>query len=245
MAQTTAIIETLKILLKSQGLTYRDVATGLGLSEASVKRLFSDENFSLQRLDQVCRLMEMEIADLVKMMEARQQQIHELSDEQERELVADIKLLLVAFLVLNNWKFEDIVAHYKLTDVETIACLAKLDKLKMIDLLPNNRIRLRVSPTFSWRRNGAIQHFFTRHLQKDFLQSRFDNEEDMLSFPSGMLSKASRDQLTRRISQLEQDFHRLNQQDRAKPLVERVGYSLLLAFRPWRPDVFEKLRRPE
>ena len=52
MAQTTALINTLKRTLKAHGKTYVDVGHALGLSEASVKRLFSREDFSLERLDE-------------------------------------------------------------------------------------------------------------------------------------------------------------------------------------------------
>src|SRR5690554_7972479 len=66
MAQTSAIVSELKRQLRAHGLTYQDVAQALELSEASVKRLFSDRQFSLKRLDQICGLMGMEITDLVR-----------------------------------------------------------------------------------------------------------------------------------------------------------------------------------
>ncbi len=245
MAQTTQLIGTLKATLKSRGLTYRDVARALELSEASIKRLFADQSFSLQRLDQICQYLEIEISDLVKQMEANQQQLTELTADQEQELAADVKLLLVAFLVVNGWQFEDIITWYQLSEAETIRYLARLDRLKVIDLLPKNRIRLRISPKFAWRTNGPIQGFFTEHLQEDFLKSRFASKEETFRFPSGMLSKASCEQFNRRIKQLVQEFHALNEQDRTLPLTERFGYSLFLAFRPWRPDVFEKMRRKQ
>ena len=243
MAQTTAIIASLKSALKSHGLTYRDVARGLSLSEASVKRLFAEQNFSLQRLDQICQLMNMEVADLIKQMEAQQTQLTELSAEQEHELVRDIKLILVTFLVLNGWSYDDIITWYKLENTEVIRYLARLDRLKMIDLMPNNKIRLRVSPKFAWRQNGPIQQFFTRHLQEDFLQSRFEENNETFLFLSGMFSAASSEQFQRRLRQLVRDFHTLNQEDRHLPLTQRISHSMFLAFRPWRPDVFEKMRR--
>ena len=57
MAQTRELIKSLKTALKAQGKTYADVAVELGLTEASVKRLFSQQSFSLSRLDQVCHLI--------------------------------------------------------------------------------------------------------------------------------------------------------------------------------------------
>jgi DNA-binding Xre family transcriptional regulator len=243
MAQTTPIIQTLKSMLKSRGMTYRQLGQALALSEASIKRLFAEQSFSLQRLDQICQCLDIEISDVIKQMEANQQQLSELTEAQEQELAADTKLLLVAYVVINGWTFEDIVTWYNLSETETIGYLARLDRIKLIDLLPKNRIRLRISPKFAWRRNGPIQNFFTEHLQEDFLKSRFDKENETFQFPSGMLSMESCKQLNRRITQIIQDFHALNEQDRSLPLTERVGFSLLLAIRPWRPVVFEKLRR--
>ena len=51
-----AIVDALKRMLKGRGITYANVAAGLGLSEASVKRMFSRRDFTLQRLEDVCRV---------------------------------------------------------------------------------------------------------------------------------------------------------------------------------------------
>jgi transcriptional regulator with XRE-family HTH domain len=243
MPQSQNLVQTLKQVLKSQGLTYRDVARALDLSEASVKRLFAEQSFSLQRLEQVCQLAGMEISDLVRQMESRQQVLDELSEVQEQELISDMRLLLVAFLVVNGWSFTEIVDRYQISETEAIRYLARLDRIKLIDLLPNNRIKLRISSNFAWRRNGPIQRFFTAHLQEDFLKSRFDEQNERFQFLSGMFTGASADQVRQRLQQLAQEFHQYNRQDRDKPIGTREGYSLFLAFRSWRPDVFEKLRR--
>ena len=86
MAQTREIIGTLKKALKAQGKTYADVAVALGLTEASVKRLFAQQSFSLARLDQVCHLLDIEISDLVQLMNEQQQRLQQLTVEQEMEL---------------------------------------------------------------------------------------------------------------------------------------------------------------
>ena len=243
MPQSNLLLSSLKVLLKSNGITYNNIAVSLGLSEASIKRLFSEKNFSLQRLDHICQLMDLEISDLVKYMELQQQQVIELTEEQENEITSDVKLLLVTFLVINGWKFENIIERYDLTEFEVVQYLAKLDKIKLIELLPKNRIRLRISSKFTWRQNGPIQRFFTKNLQSDFLACNFEDTQETYKFPSGMLSKSSCEQLNRRINQLFHEFHRLNDLDRDLPLTDRFGYSMLIAFRQWRPDVFEKILR--
>jgi transcriptional regulator with XRE-family HTH domain len=69
VAQTEALIETLKHALKANGLTYADVARSLDWSEASVKRWFASGNMSIQRFEAICELIGMEMTDLVRMLD--------------------------------------------------------------------------------------------------------------------------------------------------------------------------------
>ena len=50
MSQTAQLLSALKKFLKAKGITYQLLADRLDLSEASVKRLFSDESFSIRRI---------------------------------------------------------------------------------------------------------------------------------------------------------------------------------------------------
>ena len=50
MPQVSPLISTLKKQLKAHGKTYADVAELLQLSEASVKRLFAEQNFTYRGL---------------------------------------------------------------------------------------------------------------------------------------------------------------------------------------------------
>jgi transcriptional regulator with XRE-family HTH domain len=243
MLRAHALVATLKKALKAQGLTYRDVGKALGLSEANVKRMFARESFTLARLDQVCQLMAMEIADLTRMMDAERRQLTELTEEQEQELVADTRLLVVAFLVVNGLTFDDIPGHFQLTEPEIIRCLAKLDRLKLVELLPGNRVKLLVSPRFTWRRHGPIQKYFTARLQEDFLNSAFGGPGETFVFLSGMLSSTSTSIMLQKIEQLASQFNELNQEDRHLPLHQRTGYSVILAMRPWRAEIFKDLRK--
>lgn len=234
MAQTSALITTLKKVLKANSKTYADVADHLQLTEASVKRLFSTEGFSLQRLDQVCQMIGMEITDLVQTMkEDTQRQITQLSENQEEEIVGDLELLLVTVCVLNRWTLEDITAHYAIAETRCIRKLAQLDRLKLIDLLPKNRIKLRVAPNFSWRRNGPIQRFFQEKLAADFMNRPLNPETDQLIFLNGMLSDNSRALFRRRLERLVREFENLNNDDAGLPIAEKRWNSVVLATRQW------------
>lgn len=241
MAQTRELIKTLKTALKAQGKTYADVAVGLGLTEASVKRLFSQQSFSLNRLDQVCHLLDLEITDLVQLMNEQQQRLQQLTVEQEREITDDVTLTVVAVCVLNRWTMADILAYYHISETECIRHLAKLDRLKVIELLPKNRIRLRVAANFSWRENGPIQLFFQKKISQEFFSTRFSRDDECLIVLNGMFSSQSNAELQRKLKRLAREFELLNNDDAVLDLEQRKGATLVLAMRGWQYGIFKPL----
>jgi hypothetical protein len=65
MSQTLHLITTLKRQLKARGVTYAQVAIHLKKSEASIKRQFSQLNFSLRTLESICDLIDLDVVELV------------------------------------------------------------------------------------------------------------------------------------------------------------------------------------
>jgi len=242
MAQTAALIDTLKHALKSHHLTYAEVASKLGMSEANVKRMFASKRFTLERLEDVCNLMKMELSDLFQLYEESRQRITQLTLEQEEELVRNTKLLLVAVSVRNRLAFDDIISNYQVSKTECIRALAKLDKLKIIDLLPNNRIKLRIDEDFRWLPNGPIERFFEKQIQGQFLKSRFGGELEQRLFLFGLLGDASAQVMINKMQSLAKEFTELHRQDARLPLEKRHNIGFMLALRPWELEVFQPLR---
>jgi len=245
MAQTQELIKSLKTALKAQGRTYADVAVELGLTEASVKRLFSKQSFSLRRLDQVCHLLDMEITDLVQLMNEQQQRLQQLSIEQEMEITADVTLALVTVCVLNRWTMDDILSYYHISETECVQHLAKLDRLKVIELLPKNRIRLLVAPNFSWHENGPIQLFFQKKISQEFFSTHFSRDDECLIVLNGMFSSQSNAELQHKLKRLAREFGLMNNDDAGLDLAKRNGTTLVLAMRDWQYGLFKPFLKGE
>ena len=243
MAQKHALVSALKQALKEHGITYDDVAKALNLSLGSVKRLFSKQDFSIDRLDQICGMMDLELSDLVSIMQNQRDQIEELSQEQENELVSDTKLLLTAHLLMSNWSAKDILAAYEIDTLEMVRYLARLDKMNIIELFPGNRVKLKISREFKWINNGPIETFFKTHVQSDFLHSDFNGTGEIRIFLSGMISRNSNSELIRRIKRLANAFEEIHREDTTTDLSNKFGTSMVLAMRPWDIKLFEQFRR--
>jgi transcriptional regulator with XRE-family HTH domain len=238
MAQVSALVAALKSALKAANLTYADVARELDLSESSIKRKFSRQDFSVMELDRICALVGMEISELVKLMEEKRGHLQHLSGEQEAEIADDMALLLVTVCALNRWTFQEILDFYTFTEPELIQLTAKLDRLKVIELLPSNRIKLLVAANFNWLPRGPIEKVFLHAIQHDFFNAPFAQDDHQLLVLNGMLSATSNAEFRRKMERLAREFELLNQEDNALTLEQRHGYTVVVAMRDWRYRVF-------
>jgi transcriptional regulator with XRE-family HTH domain len=243
MAQVSLLVTELKKHLKAEGITYAVLAKRLGLSESSVKRQFARQSFTLKGLEQICNVVGLEIGDLVALMNERREFLTELTPEQEDALLADPKLLLMMYLLLNGWSLAEITSTFTIDDAEAERLLIRLHRARIIELLPFNRVKLLTARNFTWRKNGPVQRFVTGEVQREFLDSTFAGPGEQSRFVAGLLSRASLLQLQQSIDRLAREFDELARHDAALPLAERRSCSALFALRPWEFSMFTALRR--
>jgi DNA-binding Xre family transcriptional regulator len=233
MAQTTLLLNALKKALRADGKTYADVASALDLSTASVKRLFAQQAFSLQRLDKICELLGIELSDLLQEVRSASAPLQQLSEEVEAAIAGDMLLLLVTVAVLNRLSIDDIVARFNINEPECVRKLAWLDRTGIIDLFPRNRFRVRVASNFAWRPDGPIQRFFLERLSAEYFSTRFRGCDETLLVLNGVLTSDALAQFQQRMHRLAREFNELNGESSGAPLAARSGYTAVLAVRPW------------
>jgi AcrR family transcriptional regulator len=242
MAQRTVIINELKRALRGSGHTYADVAQKLQLSLASVKRLFSTEDLSLERVDQICELIGMDLSDVLDRAADRSAPTNQLSLSQESELIADIKLLFMTWLVLVRTPYEDIVRDYDFSKREALQYLIRLDRLKVIELQPGNRVRLLVSRHFSWRPGGPVQKYIHQKLLHEFFASSFAGVQEEFFFHGGRLSDEALAHIKRALRATSRECAEIIERDRLTTQ-PRQGAAFVLALRPWHFSGFAQFDR--
>ena len=243
MANSLALIDEVKSVLKQRGLTYKMLAKKLSLSEASVKRIFSKYQCSLERLDEICEALEMDITDLLHLVNLKQKSISHLSEDQEKELVANPKLLLVAVCARSHWTFNQIVKNYEISETECIRLLAHLDRIHFLELLPNNRIKLLVASDFRWLPNGPVYNYYAKHVEQDYFNYKFSEKYEQRILITAGLSEQSKIILAKKIEALVVEFQELRKNDFSVPLEDREYCGMVVAFRPWQLKEFRELMR--
>ena len=243
MSTTADLVSILKKELKIARMTYADLALALGMAESSVKRMLAKGDMPLSRIDAICRALKLDFADLARKVADDQPLLAQLTEAQEKAVVADKKLLLAAICVLSQWTLEQITARYRLTEAECIAYLAQLDRIGIIELKPQSRYRLKLAKTFRWRPHGAVMDYFRDNALLDYFSGGFNGAGEGLLLVHGSISRGLAPSFMERMQRVAQDFAQQHQADQKLPEKDREGYTLLLAMRSWEFGAFAALRR--
>ncbi len=243
MSTTADLVLAIKKELKATQMTYADLAQAIGMAESSVKRMLAGGDMSLSRVDEICRALRLDFAELSRRVADAQPLLREMTQEQERAVVSDKKLLLVAICVLSQWTVEQITAQYRLSEAECVKYLAQLDRIGIIELRPLNRYRLQLAKTFRWRPHGPVMNYFREHALLDYFAGGFDSAGEGVMLVHGSVSRTLAPAFLERLQRVAQDFAQQHQTDQKLSEKDREGYTLVLAMRSWEFEAFTQLRR--
>src|SRR5204862_4384508 len=118
-------------------------------------------NCDLKRLQALCELVQVDLAELARGLPRNDRLIHRLSHDQEEELMADPRLFIVAVCAIHQMRVEDIAALYDIEPAEGVALLLRLAEIGILELHENNRIRLRLARPFAWIPDGPLLRYAT------------------------------------------------------------------------------------
>jgi transcriptional regulator with XRE-family HTH domain len=236
-------VEALKKSVRARGLTYAALGERIGLSEPSVKRLFSRGTFTLARVEQILRVLDLELYDVARMSRGAAPGPGELTQAQEEALAADERLLSVFWLVLNDWTFDEILEEFAVSRSELTLAFARLERAGLIGWGKGERTRLRVPREFRWREGGPVKKAYGVRVTREFLEARFDGSLELLRFEARDVSADSAAVMRRRLDRLAAEFNELAEVDSSLPARRRVPVGLLLACRPWAFSVVNALKK--
>lgn len=243
MSTTHDLIIALKQELKIAKMTYADLAVAMGMAESSVKRMLAKGDMSLSRIDDICRALKLDFAELARRVADAQPLLREMTQLQERTVVADKKLLLIAICVLSQWTLEQIVSAYRVSEAECVKYLAQLDRIGIIELRPLNRYRLMLAKTFRWHPHGPVMNYFRENALQDYFSGGFDGPGEGMLLVHGSVSRTLAPVFMERLQRVAQDFAQQHQTDQKLNERDREGYTLVLAMRSWEFQAFGLLRR--
>jgi transcriptional regulator with XRE-family HTH domain len=204
-------ITQLKIALKAQKVTYRDLARRLGLSESGVKKIFTARDGSFQRIAGICAELGLSMSELLS---GRDETMLDLaySEAQQAYLVKEPRALRLYWaLVYERRPLADAQKAAGLAARELFATLRQLDKLRLLELLPGDRLRVPPVRQLRWVGGGALVEKLYREWSASFLRavaSPAPAEGELFLIRYFRASRRTVDELTAALRDLEREFVR-------------------------------------
>ncbi len=244
MKPSKLLIHSLKRYLRHRRVSYRDLAVGLGQSESNVKRIFSQEAFSLDALERICEVAGTDLFELARMSHPeREQESQIFTLAQEQALARDSKLFVFFYLLLGGLSARRIAEHYQFSKAEMTKCLVRLDKLGLIKLFADDKVRLLASKNIRWIGEGPLNRLYHEDVKREFVSSQFANANERMRFLNGRLSKHSLQALSKRMDRLIAEFVEYVELDRATAPEETHHIWFLMAYRPWKFSIVSRYKR--
>jgi transcriptional regulator with XRE-family HTH domain len=243
MADTRDLISSLRAELKAAGMTYASLASALGTSESTVKRMFSRGDMTLSRVDEILQVLSLDFSDLAKRIAQTEPEMVELSEAQEKAIVADRKLMMIALSCQSEWSFEQMMDFFVFSRAELVGFMTRLDKLGLIELRANNRYTLKLAKGFRWRPHGPVMSYFREKAMVDYFSAGFDDQGEQLVMVHGSIAASAVPAFNDRMRRLATDFSRQHLTDHHLDDEHKRSFTMVLAMRNWLFSEFADLTR--
>jgi transcriptional regulator with XRE-family HTH domain len=228
------ILLTLKNALRGKRLTYRAVAVQLGVHEATVKRNLNGRGVSLEFLERVCEVVDLRLSELLEISKESQESRQKyISSRQESGLSSNLRTTFFFLLLQRKWTPEEIREEFKLTEAQLVHHLVRLDKLGLIKLLPNNRVRMLIAKYPKWQTGGPVRQSFNRWLGQQFAQ--MDYPRGMFEVETVKIAPSSLPLVQSLMKDFSEAVVRIGERDRQLHGGQPDWFSFLVAARPVDP----------
>ncbi len=144
------IKSVLKGLLKKKGITYEELAQQMECSVPTVTRILGTEELSLNRLLELCEIVEIDLAELAVLTQENGEKEEKFTPEQEKFLAKNKNYLGYLLKLFSGETPKQIAEKNSLTQRSTDKYLIQLEKQELIHVTGKQKVKpaFKRFPTF-------------------------------------------------------------------------------------------------
>jgi len=229
------VFETLKGAFRARGLTYRDVGERVGLSESAIKKIFSFQDCSLERLSQLASVAELPLSELFTLSERPAFHRVELTEAQQEGLLSDPAAFALYWkLSVELSTVSEIKRRYGVDEKRSRRLLSRLDDLGLIVLGPNDRVTVVHRGLVRWIDHGPLlDHLHATWPQAALKDAQQGGDGALYRLNELHLRPETATELRHRLTELLDDFvRRARYEQHTTSAQDRDAARLVLAVAP-------------
>ncbi len=225
------ILKILKTLLKSKGVLYKNIADELGVSETTIKRYLTGHNLTLEILERLARFIGMRLSDITDLATEKTENFRQLQHDSEEALAREPFLAALFHLIARGFNPATLQRDFSIDAAEMNRFLTTLDRLGLIQLFPNNRVRVTASKHFDVERGGPLTRLAQETILNEVFQ-KFDVASPNWVMSYTKLSPASIERVREMMRDMVIAFDALGKADRDLPADLSQWKGLFLTLHP-------------
>jgi transcriptional regulator with XRE-family HTH domain len=228
---SSRMLAYLRKLYRAQGLRLSDVATLIGVSERSIKRYLNGHGVTLQILERLCTAAEITILALAELAEGDATKQVSTNDVQEDALAEEPMLAITFYLLTLGWTSQVIAREFYLSDLALNRILLRLDRLGLITLYCENRLKVRARMRSPDNCSRRLREEILAGVRSQLVQSDLDSENTAWSGTMVRLGPDSFERTRNRLQDFVDEIVELSKHDRDldSQQVQWFGVCALLA----------------
>jgi transcriptional regulator with XRE-family HTH domain len=211
---SSRMLAYLKKVYRAKGLRLCDVAALIGVSERSIKRYLTGHGVTLEILERLCAAADLTILALAELAEGDGAKQATTNDVQEDALADEPMLAITFYLLTLGWTPQVIAREFYLSDLDLDRLLLRLDRLGLITLYCENRLKVRAkvrSPSSCSRR---LRELILAGVRSQLAQSDLDGEATLWSGGMVRLGPDSFERTRNRLQALVDEVVELSKHDK-------------------------------
>ena len=240
LAENEALFKTLREAMKANGYTYARLGREIEVAEVTIKRIFSSRTCSLDRIMQICDAIGVSFLDLAAMAKKEEEMDYFLSDAQEVYFSENPAHFAILKDLSHGAKPGEVAGHWRLTANQLYKVLRALEKLKLLEVHPNNQIRLGISGNIRASHRGP----FAKKVLRPQISAFLDHIDRVIENDDVCMHSAETELSERHVNEFVGEIHALGAKYRARSLRDRTllprgklkTVRWLFAFAPYKTD---------
>ncbi len=164
------ILATLKSLAKTKGIKYAQISEDTGIAESSLRKIFTGRDCPLTSILKICSALEVTLDEVLSLQKNKKMKFYEFNDEQDRYFADFYDCYKLYIRVLRKHeKIGDVVKDLGISEAVHRQYLKDLESLKLIERMPEDRIKFLHPEAIIIRPNSRIYHKVTRETADSLL----------------------------------------------------------------------------
>jgi transcriptional regulator with XRE-family HTH domain len=239
------LVQALRERMRAKGMTYGQLAKRIGVSESTIKRMLgrSARDMTLGRLDDICNVLGVTMAELMEGPEPTEFDAQHLSLEQEEALAGDRTMLQLLYGAMSIRDTTALTRYMRKTPKAVGSALRNLERLGLIDH-DGKRVRPRILEPKEWIRGGPLARKLFPEMRDAFIAHSFEGELTTQSLRCFLISPESATVIRKKIRVLMAELADLSKIDLRFARDRIIPWSVHFAARPHAPSFFDDARFP-